>query len=206
MKIDVDEILDFWFADSAKSDDKFIRRMDVWFSNSDSFDLAIKQRYESVVEVVASGRGRYLESDPRGILALIITLDQFPRNIYRGTARAFAYDSEALRLTRKVIDSGMDKSMGYLEKLFAYMPLQHSEDLNVQNLSVEMFKSKVESAETQVQSEKALESVQYAELHRDIIKQFGRFPHRNEILDRESTAEELKYLADGAENFGQVKK
>lgn len=206
MKFDVDDILEFWFADSAKSDEEFARRMGQWFMNSDSFDLIVKQRYESVVEFVAGGHGSYRESDPRGILALIITLDQFPRNIYRGTARAFAYDSEALRLTRKVIDSGMDNSMGYLEKLFAYMPLQHSEDLHVQNLSVDMFKSMIGCAESPIQSEKALESVKYAEMHRDIIKQFGRFPHRNEILDRESTTEELKFLADGAENFGQVKK
>ncbi len=205
MKFDVDVILDFWFSDSAQSEEEFLRRMEMWFLDSDSFDQAVRQ-FEPLVEFVASGHASDLESDPKGILALIITLDQFPRNIYRGTPQAFEYDHEALRLTKKAVDSGLDSSMTYLERLFAYMPLQHSEDPQVQRLSVEMFNSLIDVAETQIQSERAKESVEYAEMHRDIIERFGRFPHRNEILGRKSTAEELQFLADGAETFGQVKK
>lgn len=205
MKFDVDAILDFWFADSVESEEEFLRRMEMWFLNSDSFDQAVQQ-FEPMVDFVANGHASNLESDPKGILALIITLDQFPRNVYRGTPQAFAYDREALRLTKKVIDSGLDRSMTYLERLFAYMPLQHSENPQVQRLSVKMFNSLIDVAETQIQSERAKESVEYAEMHREIIEQFGRFPHRNEILGRESTAEELQFLADGAETFGQVKK
>ncbi len=205
MKFEVDDILEFWFADSAESDEKFLHRMQLWFFNSDTFDRAVQQ-YEPIIEFVANGHASGLESDPKGMLALIITLDQFPRNIYRGTSQAFAYDYEALRLTKKVIDSGLDESMTYLERLFAYMPLQHSEDFQVQRLSVEMFNLLIDVAETRVQSERATESVEYAKLHHDIIERFGRFPHRNEILGRESTTEELQFLSDGAETFGQVKK
>ena len=205
MDFDVDTILEFWFGGSAESEEEFQRRMDMWFINPVLFDQAVQQ-FEPAIEFVANGHASDLESDPKGILALIITLDQFPRNIYRGTPQAFAYDNEALRLAKKVIDSGLDNSMAYLELLFAYMPLQHSEDPQVQNLSVKMFNLLVDVATTEIQSESAKESVKYAEMHRDIIERFGRFPHRNEILGRESTAEELQFLADGAETFGQVKK
>ena len=205
MDFDVDIILEFWFGNSAENEEEFQRRMNMWFLNPDSFDQAVRQ-FKPVIEFVANGHASDLESDPKGILAMIITLDQFPRNVYRGTPQAFAYDSEALRLAKKVIDSGLDKSMAYLELLFAYMPLQHSEDPQIQNLSVRMFNLLVDVATTEIQSESAKESVKYAEMHRDIIERFGRFPHRNEILGRESTAEELQFLADGAETFGQVKK
>ena len=205
MDFDVDTILEFWFGGSAESEEEFQQRMDMWFINPVLFDQAVQQ-FEPAIEFVANGHASDLESDPKGILALIITLDQFPRNIYRGTPQAFAYDNEALRLAKKVIDSGLDNSMAYLELLFAYMPLQHSEDPQVQNLSVKMFNLLVDVATTEIQSESAKESVKYAEMHRDIIERFGRFPHRNEILGRESTAEELQFLADGAETFGQVKK
>lgn len=205
MVIDVEGILEFWYADSKESDESFLRRIELWFSVSDSFDLLVKEKYQTIVESVAEGDGSQLESEPRGILALIIAMDQLPRNIYRGSPKAFAYDHEALRLARKVLDAGMDHSMGYLEKLFAYMPLQHSENIDVQDLSVNMFGSMIEDARTKTQSENALESLRYAEMHRDIIKRFGRFPHRNEILGRESTSEEVRFLASGAENFGQIK-
>ena len=205
MDFDVDTILEFWFGGSAESEEEFQQRMDMWFINPVLFDQAVQQ-FEPAIEFVANGHASDLESDPKGILALIITLDQFPRNIYRGTPQAFAYDNEALRLAKKVIDSGLDNSMAYLELLFAYMPLQHSEDLQVQNLSVKMFNLLADVAATETQSESAKESVKFAEMHRDIIERFGRFPHRNEILGRESTAEELQFLADGAETFGQVKK
>ena len=205
MDFDVDTILEFWFGGSVESEEEFQRRMDMWFINPVSFDQAVQQ-FEPAIEFVANGHASDLESDPKGILALIITLDQFPRNIYRGTPQAFAYDNEALRLAKKVIDSGLDNSMAYLELLFAYMPLQHSEDLQVQNLSVKMFNLLADVAATETQSESAKESVKFAEMHRNIIERFGRFPHRNEILGRESTAEELQFLADGAETFGQVKK
>ena len=164
MKFDVDTILDFWFADSIESEEEFLHRMEMWFFNSDSFDQAVRQ-FEPLIEFVADGHARDLESDPKGMLALIITLDQFPRNVYRGTPQAFAYDYKALQLTKKVIDSELDKSMTYLERLFAYMPLQHSEDLQIQRLSVDMFNLLVDVAETQVQSERAKESVKYAEMH-----------------------------------------
>ena len=206
MKFDADSILDFWFAGSRESEDEFSSRMEVWFMNSDSFDLEIQQKFEPAIEVAASGSVSDLEEDARGILALIIALDQFPRNIYRGTPKAFAYDQEALRLTMKAIDSGLADSLLYVEKLFVYMPLQHSEDLEIQEFSVKTFASLKDSAHSEVQMKSAVDSLEYSELHRDIIWDFGRFPHRNEILGRESTQAEIDFLASGAETFGQVKK
>ena len=206
MKFDVEEVLEFWFADSAESDEKFKQRMGTWFTNSDDFDQVVKERFESAVAVAASDEMAHLESDKRGVLALIIVLDQFPRNIYRGTPRAFAYDDKALGLTLKVLRTGIDESMDYLERTFAYMPLQHSEDLKIQDLSIDTFKKLADVAQSPAQVEMAVDSLEYSQLHRDIIQQFGRFPHRNEILGRTSTAKELEYLASDPETFGQVKK
>ena len=206
MKFDADSILEFWFAGSRESEDEFTSRMEVWFMNSDSFDLEVQQKFEPAIEIAASGSVSDLEEDARGILALIIALDQFPRNIYRGTPRAFAYDQEALRLTMKAIDSGLADSLLYVENLFVYMPLQHSEDLEIQEFSVKTFASLKDSANSEVQMQSAVDSLEYSELHRDIIRDFGRFPHRNEILGRESTQAEIDFLASGAETFGQVKK
>ena len=205
-KIDVHAVLDFWFGDSLTSMDEFARRNKIWFSQSDSFDEEVRSRFEPYPEWAGHRENVHLEDDPKGILGLIIVLDQFPRNMYRGTPRAFAYDAEALRLSRKVIDNEMQEKLVFAERLFAFMPLQHSEDLAVQEQSVEMCESLHGVALNAVQIEVAEEAVEFAILHKEIIERFGRFPHRNEILGRKSSAEELQYLADGAETFGQVKK
>ena len=204
--IDSDEVLDFWFGDSIHSTDEFTRRLEIWFTAADEFDEEIKNRFEPCIEQAVQRSKECLRSDPREMLTLIILLDQFPRNIYRGTPKAFAYDSYALELTRKLIETGLDESFAFVERLFIYMPLQHSEEVEVQQLSVETFQKLIDATDNEVHAQSAEDSLKYSELHKEIIDQFGRFPHRNEILGRISTQAELDYLAAGAENFGQVKK
>ena len=206
LKINVKNVLDFWFADSVECRESYLKRRELWFMSSESFDEEIRDRFESYLELAASSRGSQLEEQPKSTLALIIILDQFPRNIYRGTPQAFAYDSKALRLTLKAIDTGMHESLSFVERLFVYMPLQHAEDLEMQNLSVRMFELLIRVAGNPIHRDGAEDSLVYANLHKEIIEKFGRFPHRNQILDRPSTKAELEYLASGAETFGQSKK
>ena len=173
---------------------------------SESFDEQIRSQFEPQIKIAAKLSAAGMSSDPRENLAQIIATDQFPRNIYRGTPEAFAYDHIALNLTRSMIDNGMHEQMAFVELLFVYMPLQHAEDIDIQLLSIEMFKLLGSSAEHPFLQTGAEQSLEYAILHKEIIERFGRFPHRNEILGRESTPEELQYLSSGPETFGQVKK
>ena len=206
MTLDTEQILDFWFADTVSLPERYQERKDVWFTECDSFDEQIRSQFEPQIKIAAKLSAAGMRSNPRENLALIIATDQFPRNVYRGTPEAFAYDHAALNLTRSMIDSGMHERMAFVERLFVYMPLQHAEDIDIQLLSIEMFKLLGSSAEHPIHQTGAEQSIEYAILHKDIIERFGRFPHRNEILSRESTPEELEYLASGPETFGQVKK
>jgi len=139
------------------------------------------------------------------ILARNIATDQFPHNVYRGHPKAFAFDHIALHITTAMIDNGMHEQLGFVERMFAYMPLQHAEDHGMLSLSVSMCVQLAQVADVPVFQAGALEAVEFAKLHQQIIEQFGRFPHRNEILARTSTPEEIAYLNSGAETFGQVK-
>ena len=139
---------------------------------------------------------------PPGRLALVVLLDQMPRNIHRGSPGAFAHDAEAAAHCVAGIDSGQDRSLHPVERIFLYMPLQHAEDRGLQRRSVEQFESLAAEAD-EAWRDYFAENVRYARLHHDIVERFGRFPHRNRILGRESTEEERRYLADGAPTFGQ---
>lgn len=204
MKFDTESILDFWFAGNALTPEGYEMRKELWFSVNEEFDSEIRRRFESQISEAAELCKSGLSSDARQNLARIIATDQFPRNVYRGTAQAFAYDSVALSVTKSMIESGMHEQLSYVERMFVYMPLEHSECLDMQTLSVKMFEALVASDDNQFESDSS-ESIWYAHLHKEIIERFGRFPHRNKILGRESTSEEIEYLASGSENFGQVK-
>ncbi len=206
MKFEADAILEFWYADDALSPEGYETRNQQWFTPNDEFDEEIRNRFEPQIVLAANLCNSGLSTDVRQNLARIIATDQFPRNVYRGTPQAFAYDSAALQSTKAMIENGMHEDLSFAERVFAYMPLQHSERIEVQQLSVQMFELLRESADHPVFLESAAQSVDYAELHREIIERFGRFPHRNEILGRKSTPEEIAYLESGAETFGQMKK
>ena len=200
-------VLDFWFADAPKSAAALAERMKFWFgmdtaAETRAQDELIRSRFAALDDQALRGELESWNESPRGRLALILVLDQLPRNIHRGTARAFAGDAAALALTLEGIKSGADRLLDACERVFFYMPLQHAESLAMQEKAVEMFGSLVRAADDEQRA--FVEScVPYARVHRDLIRRFGRFPHRNAILGRESTAAERAYLAAGAPDFGQ---
>ncbi len=201
-----DAVLDFWFEDSRNSFELFLARREIWFSASDEFDACVKSQFEHYIAPAASGQLSHWENDSQGLLALIIVMDQFPRNIYRGTSKAFANDRAALRVSRLAVDRQVDAHWGMAERLFAYLPFEHSEELEVQKTSMRHYQRLLDDSEGTGYRETMVEAYDYALLHYQIIDQFGRFPHRNEILGRASTEQETAFMSSGAETFGQVKK
>jgi len=154
------------------------------------------------VEQAAAGALDELATTPRGALALILLLDQLPRNLHRGQARAFATDPQALAWTLSGIEAGFDRALGLIERTFFYLPMQHAEDLATQERQVEAFRALAREAPPELRA--ALESsVDFAVQHRDLIARFGRFPHRNRTLARTSTPDEERFLVEGGSRFGQ---
>ena len=198
----VDDILEFWIADSEQGGEALMRQRKRWYRSDANFDAEIRDRFEVILQAAARGEFTQWESSPDGRLALIILFDQFPRNIYRGRAAAFAYDHYAAHQCLELLAAADDRQLGFVQRSFGYMPLQHSEELALQERSVELFTLLVQTAPREWQS--FLENSRgYAVEHREIVARFGRFPHRNDILGRNSRPEELAYLRDGGKTFGQ---
>ena len=198
----IDAIIDFWFREKNLSAPQIDQRMDVWFGEDAAFDLECKKRFTDDVSAASEGKLDHWAHKPRGRLALILLLDQFRRNIYRDTAEAFAMDKAALKLCVEGAMAKADKGLPPIYRVFFYMPLQHAESRKVQAKSVALF-SKLAEAVTPTYRETFETITQFAELHRDIIEQFGRFPHRNALLGRENTPEEDEYLSGDVPDFGQ---
>lgn len=185
MEADARSVLDFWFGELAPAD---------WFATSSELDERIRRRFGALHDRMSrmdADRSAWL-ANPEGSLALVILLDQFPRNIYRGTARAFASDALALSVAREALKKGHDLLTPLERRAFYYLPFEHSERLEDQEEAVRLVRERANLADY----------LQFAELHRDIIRRFGRFPHRNAVLGRESTPEELAWLKDGGPTFG----
>lgn len=176
------EILDFWFVESGP---------DKWFKKDAIFDQAIKQRFEATAQARADElqhRGwSAWETNPKGALALLLLLDQFPRNMYRDEAGCFAWDDLALAVAKRAIKNGYDMDILIERRSFFYMPFMHSEDLADQDRCCELTSTRLKQGST----------AKFARLHRDVIERFGRFPYRNEILGRESTLAETAFLQGG---------
>ena len=198
----IDAILAFWFKEHAMTAPQIDRRMDIWFGEDEVFDLECKKAFSDDVEMASAGQLDHWAAEPRGRLALILLLDQFRRNIYRSTADAFALDKAALKLCVEGAREKKDKGLTPIQQAFFYMPLQHAESLKVQEMAVAIFKRLAEAV-SPTYRETFETMAAFAELHRDIIAQFGRFPHRNELLGRENTPEEDEYLAGDSPDFGQ---
>ena len=196
------DVLSFWFQDATQSPEALQRRSAVWFRSDPAFDRECATRFTALLAEAARGVLGSWGETPRGRLALVILLDQMPRNIHRGSPAAFMHDAQAASHCVAGIESGQDRSLHPVERIFLYMPLQHAEDLDLQRRSIERFESLAAEA-GDVWRGYLAENVHYAREHHDIIERFGRFPHRNRVLGRESTGEELRYLADGAPTFGQ---
>ncbi|MDA3855311.1 MAG: DUF924 domain-containing protein [Candidatus Woesearchaeota archaeon] len=176
------DVIEFWFNLEPKA----------WFEKNPELDKKIREKFEDLYYKAINLGLTSWEEDPESTLALIILLDQFPRNMYRGTTKSFASDNLALNVAKRAIEKGFNKKVKRGRNFF-YMPFMHSESLNEQEKCVEFFE--------EMAKEKGLdlkESTKYANLHKEIIKEFGRFPYRNEILGRESTIEEIKYLAENS--------
>jgi uncharacterized protein (DUF924 family) len=178
-------LLDFWFLPAG--DAGHGKPRPEWFRKDPAFDLLIRQRFGDAVARGLAGEFVEWASEPRGALARIILLDQFTRNIYRDTAQAFAGDARALAAARAMVDAGRDRMLVPVERWFVYLPFEHAEDMELQQRSVALFDI--------LALEPGMEGItDYAYRHRDIIARFGRFPHRNRILGRESTLEEVEFL------------
>ena len=173
----INEILDFWFVETKEAQ---------WFSKDKMLDTQIKQRFLTVHNEAVSGAYNHWQDMADGALALVLVLDQFSRNLYRGTPKAYAYDDKAVAVSKLSIERGFHQSMPDVRKRFLYMPFMHSENLENQKQSVALFKS-LGGAE---------KSVDYAIKHMEIIEKFGRFPYRNKTLGRKTTDEEAAWLAD----------
>lgn len=191
----IDAILSFWFKEHELSAPQIDRRMDIWFGEDPIFDHEIEKDFSADVDKASDGELDHWARDPRGRLALIILLDQFRRSIYRNTPAAFEKDPAALKLCVEGAMEGKDKGLSPIQRVFFYMPLQHAESRKVQAKSVELF-ARLAEAVSPTLRETFMTVAQFAELHRDIVERFGRFPHRNEMLNRKNTAEENEYLGD----------
>ena len=201
-QIRIEAVLEFWFREQELTAPQIDRRMDIWFGEDAVFDHECKKEFSEDVERATAGQLDHWAHEPRGRLALILLLDQFRRNIYRNTAEAFAMDKAALKLCVEGAMEKKDKGLTPIQRVFFYMPLQHTESRKVQGKAVEIYNRLCEAV-SPTHRETFETIAQFAELHHDIIEQFGRFPHRNKMLNRENTAEENKYLAGDSPDFGQ---
>ncbi|MGB7540476.1 MAG: DUF924 family protein [Burkholderiales bacterium] len=186
------DILEFWFGTPQSPERGRPRK--TWFKKSPAFDAQVRGRFLAIWELAARGGFARWEATPLAALALVIVLDQFPRNMFRGDARSFAADPLALAAAKGMVASGFDRLLRPVERLFAYLPFEHAEDPAAQRRSLELFEAlRVEPL--------GQDNTEYARRHFDIIVRFGRFPHRNAILGRESTPEELKFLQQPDSSF-----
>jgi len=198
----IDEILSFWFKEQALSTPQIDRRLDIWFGEDAVFDHECKKEFSGDVDRASEGKLNHWADEPHGRLALILLLDQFRRNIYRGTAEAFAMDKLALKLCVEGAMEKKDKGLTPIQQAFYYMPLQHAESRKVQAKSIKIYNRLAEVVSPTYRE--TFETIaQFAELHHDIVQQFGRFPHRNSLLNRDNTPEENEYLAGDSPDFGQ---
>jgi uncharacterized protein (DUF924 family) len=195
-----ESILLFWFGDLdalGRADAQHTRR---WFTKDDAFDREIADRFGEAYRDIAERRREPWLEHPRGRLAYVIALDQFPRNMFRGTARMFEGDAQAQAAAIEGVARKHDRSLTFGERSFLYMPLMHSEDPALQDQSVALFAAMPADGPPELQ-EQLKGGLGYAERHRDIVARFGRFPHRNAVLGRESTPKESEFLQQPGSAF-----
>jgi uncharacterized protein (DUF924 family) len=182
-----EEILTFWFGKPQDKQAYDKERQQLWFSANPLFDQEIRDRFTSDYQLAAARKLMDWQQTPRTALALVILLDQFPRNMFRGDPRAFATDPLAREVATSLVQTGADRRLLPVERMFAYLPFMHSENLADQQQSVALFQQLA-------QERSDLASLSHAIEHKETIERFGRFPHRNAVLGRPSTAEEIAFL------------
>lgn len=192
MNVAAGGILDFWFG--APGSAGHGRPREFWFSKSDATDALIRDRFGAAVDAALRGElDPWADDDARSALALLLLLDQFTRNIFRGSARAFAGDAAALAVAKRLVADGRHRRLAALERWFAYLPFEHSEAIDDQHESLRLF--------SELADEGTAEPLAWARKHYEIIARFGRYPHRNEALGRPSTAEEIEFLRQPGSGF-----
>lgn len=184
------EVLRFWFG----AREEYGNRRKCWFEKNDAFDAEVRGRFLALHDDAARGALAAWQEDASDCLALIVVLDQFPRNIYRGAALAFATDAQALAAARQALARGFDRRLVPVERMFMYLPFEHSETLEDQLAACELM-------EPLTAFEPTNDIHRYAIRHCDIIRRFGRFPHRNAVLGRASSADELEFLKEPGSGF-----
>ena len=191
-EVDPEQVLRYWFGAPA---DAGVPRQ-VWFRAEPAFDAAIRERFGGAVQRAREGGFETWRDTPRSALALVLLLDQFTRNLHRGSALAFAGDARAQAVAQDAIDRGWDRQLAAVERWFLYLPLQHAESRSLQARSVSLFASlAAELGEQASEAQGIAGALDYAHRHAAIIERFGRFPHRNAVVGRESTADEQAFLA-----------
>ncbi len=202
MDVNIDIIIGFWFGE-IDQELSAAKKNQLWYQSTAQDDATITRQFEHLYEQALQGLlVSWLES-AEGTMALIILLDQMPRNMYRGTDKAFKSDHLALQYCLLGLENGDDKQLSLVERSFFYHPLEHAEDLNMQQRCVAEFQRLQQEYQTEKQQQFIRNSLEFAKLHLDIIEQFGRFPYRNQVLGRVSTAEEVEFIKKGV-NFGQM--
>lgn len=191
---DWQDVLDFWFL--APCEPGHLRPRQAWFQKSAAFDAEILSRFGAQIEAAVAGGLRAWDAHPEGTLARILLLDQFTRNVWRGTARAFSGDALARAAAQRLVATGLHLALRPAQRVFAYLPFEHAEDLVLQHRCVALYEDLARAAGPEYKG-----YVDYAERHRDVIARFGRFPHRNAQLGRPSTAEELAFLTQPGSSF-----
>jgi uncharacterized protein (DUF924 family) len=200
------DILEYWFGTGPWTEARLAERSRFWFGGDGAEaqarrDAQIRDRLEPLLERAARGEFAGWASSPKRRLALILLFDQVPRNCYRGTAAAFAFDREALALAAEGLQLAADAALDPVERVFFYLPLEHAESLEAQDACMAAFARLVAEAPAELRPYCEY-TAQFAKKHRDLIAQFGRFPHRNEVLSRPSTSEEQAWLAAHPNYFG----
>ena len=189
---DIAEVLAFWFG--APDSPERGRPRKCWFEKNEAFDAEVRSRFLNVYKRAAAGGLSRWERTPLAALALAVVLDQFPRNMFRGQARAFAADPLALRVARRMLHRGFDGLLRPVERWFVYLPFEHAEDLAAQRRSIALFGNLAGYPD-------GAGAMDYAQRHYTIIARFGRFPHRNAMLGRVSTSEEIAFLSQPGSSF-----
>ena len=200
----IDSVLKYWFGTEQDAISINQDKKALWWSKNEQIDAEIENRFKPLVYAVSEGKLDHWRESAKGLLASIICTDQFPRNIFRGNSKSFGFDEVALSLAQQMVGTGADAELAPIQRVFAYLPFEHSEDLAMQDKAVQLFTQLREIAVSddseEVQSMFA-GFLDYAQRHFDVIEEFGRFPHRNTILGRESTAKEIVFLQQPGSSF-----
>jgi uncharacterized protein (DUF924 family) len=197
-----EEIVNFWLGDSVKSPELADLQHEVWYRGGESLDTEIRNRFGETVVLARDGALGNWEESPQGALALVIALDQFTRNIFRGTLEAYSGDEPARGILTRALEAGHDQSLPCTGRIFLYHPFHHSECLAEQNRGVALLEALASTCEPHWK-DYAQRSATGFSGHRNIVAKFGRFPHRNRTLGRQSTAAESDFMTAGGETFGQ---